>query len=60
MREDLDVAENMNFTSHDYTDNFMYNNVWDLNVDSFAVETNDERHLIYLNFCFVLFYLLIL
>ena len=38
MREDLDVAENMNFTSHDYTDNFMYNNVWDLNVDSFAVE----------------------
>ena len=38
VREDLDVAENMNFTSHDYTDNFMYNNVWDLNVDSFAVE----------------------
>ena len=54
MREDSDVAENMNFTSHDYTDNFMYNNVWDLNVDS--LQSNEWRKALDISwflFCFV-------
>ena len=59
MREDSDVAENMNFTSHDYTDNFMYNNVWDLNVDSFAVERMTKGTwyiLIFVFLCFIYYF----
>ena len=56
MREDSNIAENMNFTSHDYTDNFMYNNVWDITVGSFAVELMTKGTwyiLIFVLLCFI-------
>ena len=41
MGEDSDVAENMNFTSEDYANIFMYNNVLDLKLSIILCNVNE-------------------
>ena len=41
MGEDSDVAEKMNFTSEDYANIFMYNNVLDLKLSTILCNVNE-------------------
>ena len=41
MGEDSDVAENMNFTSEDYANIFMYNNVLDRKLSTIPCNVNE-------------------
>ena len=46
MGEDSDVAENMNFTSEDYANIFMYNNVLDLKLSTLLCNVHEISQLL--------------
>ena len=46
MGEDSDVAENMNFTSEDYANIFIYNNVLDLKLSTLLCNVNEISQLL--------------